>query len=90
MTSSEGGSSDAVQSRFARNGHDKSVRGARARILVGREGQAARHARRLVDDCPSGACAAPGGHGPSCSPLARDPSTDMWQLLEALGVIQPD
>jgi hypothetical protein len=99
MTSSEGGSSNAIHARlraadpayarFARHG-DKSVTGARARILVGREGQAARHARRLVDECPSGACAAAGGHGPPCSPLERDPSTDLWQLLEALGVIQPD
>src|SRR5262245_55024757 len=59
LSSAEGGSSDAVRAKlraahpayatFAANG-EKSVTGSRAQALFGREGQATRHARRLVDD----------------------------------------
>jgi len=93
MTSAEDGSSAAVHTKlrsvdpayasFGRTG-DKSVMGAQTRALLGREGAAMRHARRLVDHCPSGACTAAGGHAASCPPLQRDPSTDVWRLLEAL------
>ena len=96
MTSAEDGSSDAVHARlrtadpaygrFGRNG-DKSVTGRRAQALLGREGMAATHARRLVDHCASGTCSAAAGHCPSCPPLARDPSTDVWRLLEALQIV---
>ncbi len=97
MTSAEDGGSDAVHAKlraadpayaaFGRSG-DKSVTGARAQALIGRETLAARHARKLVDGCPSGTCSSVGGHGASCLPLERDPSTDVWRLLEALQVVQ--
>src|SRR5262249_384950 len=98
LSSAEGGSSDAVRAKlraahpayatFAANG-EKSVTGSRAQALFGREGQATRHARRLVDDCPSEVCSAAAGHGDACQPLARDPSTDVWQLLAALRIQEP-
>jgi RloB-like protein len=97
MTSAEDGRSEAVHTKlraadpafatFARNG-DKSVMGARALALVGREPAATRYARKLVDDCPSGICTASAGHDAACAPLGRDPSTDVWRLIEALQVIQ--
>jgi RloB-like protein len=96
LSSAEGGSSDVVHAKlrtadrayvtFGTNG-DKSVTDARAQALLGREGQAARHARKLVEDCPSGTCSAASVHGAACPPLERDPSTDLWRLLEALRIV---
>lgn len=96
LSSAEGGSSRIVHPRlraahpayatFAVNG-EKSVTGARVQALLGREAQAAGHARRLIDDCPSEVCSAAAGHGAECQPLARDPSTDVWRLLEALRIV---
>jgi hypothetical protein len=96
LSSAEGGSSRVVNTRlraahpayaaFAVNG-EKSVTGARAQALLGREDQAAGHARRLVDDCPSEVCSAAAGHAGECQPLTRDPSTDVWWLLEALRIV---
>jgi hypothetical protein len=42
------------------------------------------HARALIDACPTGTCSAAGGHHASCLPLDRDPSTDVWRLVETL------
>ncbi len=96
MTSAEGGSNEIVQAklrkadpayaRYARDG-DKSVTGARAQALLGRETQAAKHARKLVDDCTTGTCSAAIGHTEGCRPLDRDPSTDVWRLLKALQIL---
>lgn len=96
LSSAEGGSSDTVHrklraadpayAKFGRNG-DKHVTGARAAALVRRESRAAQRARKLVDECPSGTCSVAAGHDPGCPPLGRDPSTDVWRLLEALQVI---
>src|SRR5215471_3347433 len=93
LTSAEGGRSDAVHEKlraaepafagYGKNG-DKSLTGIRARALVGSEGEAGKRARRLVDQCPSGACSAAAGHTVDCPPVMRDPSTDVWRLLEAL------
>jgi hypothetical protein len=93
MTSAEDGRSETVHrklraadhayARFGRNG-DKTLAGARARALLGREGTAMLHARLLVDGCPSGLCSATGGHGADCWPLDRDPSTDVYRLLDSL------
>ncbi|WP_432834154.1 RloB family protein [Dactylosporangium sp. CA-092794] len=66
--------------------NDKSVSGPRAQALHGRYLDAVRRAKRLVDDCPSGACSASDGHVQSCDALRRDPSTDVWQLLVELGI----
>ncbi|GAA2606670.1 RloB family protein [Actinomadura fulvescens] len=50
-------------------------------------------ARRLVRRCPSGFCDAnekPGfpGHATNCDPLRRDTTTDIYRILEALGIDQ--
>ncbi|MGN9841438.1 RloB family protein [Nonomuraea sp. H19] len=61
-------------------------------IKCGRQANAVRLARRLVDDCPSGRCAPPSepgaaGHAASCDILLRDPSTDVYRILEVLGIV---
>lgn len=66
---------------------DKSVRGVRETALAGRHDVAARYAERLVDDCPTGQCRATTDHASHCDPLRRDPSTDVWQLLVELGIV---
>ena len=65
---------------------DKSVSGSRAEALTGNHVVAIRRAKRLVDDCPTGACSSETGHARYCDPLRRDPSTDVWQLLVELGI----
>jgi hypothetical protein len=69
--------------------HDKSVTGRRLDALRERHDTAAGHARRLVDECPTGSCTAARGHAAHCDPRKRDPSTDVWRLLAALGVVPP-
>lgn len=66
---------------------DKSVKGRRARALEGRYAAAARRARRLPDGCLGGNCSERGGHADHCDPLRRDPSTDVWQLVVELGIV---
>jgi hypothetical protein len=93
LTSAEDGSGDTVHTKlraahpayaaFGRHG-EKSLTGGRAEALLGREHAAIGQARRLVDACPTGTCSAAGGHDASCPPLARDPSTDVWRLVEVL------
>lgn len=68
---------------------DKSVGVRRAQALRGKHATAVKRARRLVDDCPTGDCSASDGHAAGCDPLRRDPSTDVWQLVVALGVVDP-
>ncbi|MEV0392035.1 RloB family protein [Polymorphospora rubra] len=68
--------------------NDKSVAGSRAKALAGRSAAAVRRAKRLVDDCPNGACSAVAGHAAHCDPLRRDPSTDVWQLVIELGIAE--
>ncbi|MFD1537000.1 RloB family protein [Nonomuraea guangzhouensis] len=61
-------------------------------IKEGRQATAVKLAQQLVIDCPSGRCApaselgAP-GHAPYCDILLRDPSTDIYRILEVLGII---
>ncbi|MFD0817890.1 RloB family protein [Micromonospora zhanjiangensis] len=69
--------------------NDKSMTGRRALALQGRHLAAAKRAKRLVDDCPTGDCTSSGGHANHCDPLRRDPSTDVWMLLVELGIVQP-
>jgi hypothetical protein len=69
--------------------NDKSVTGRRAQALKGRHQDAARRAKKLIDDCPAGGCSASKGHASHCDPLRRDPSTDVWRLLVELGVVEP-
>lgn len=67
--------------------NDKSIRGRRADALRGKQGAATKRAKRLVDECPTGACSARDDHAAYCDPLRRDPSTDVWRLLAELGIV---
>jgi hypothetical protein len=40
----------------------------------------------LVRNCPTRSCSPAGGHADDCDPLRRDPSTDVWRLLQSLGI----
>lgn len=52
--------------------------------------EAVKQSRILVDRCPSGCgCSARTGHTTSCSPDNRDPSTDVYLLIQSLGVVPP-
>jgi hypothetical protein len=95
FSGAQSGSSDVVHEKlrkwpgfetFAVNG-DKSVRGTRAEVLKGKESAAAKHAKKLTNDCPNPACNENDGHADHCEPLCRDPSTDVWKLLVALKII---
>jgi RloB-like protein len=49
---------------------------------------AVKQSRALVDRCPSGCgCSARNGHAPSCEPAQRDPSTDVYLLIQSLGIV---
>jgi len=48
---------------------------------------AVQNARSLVKACPVSGCSASAGHADECDPLRRDPSTDLWRLIEALGIM---
>lgn len=67
-------------------GSDKHITDERAGVLAGRLPTAVRHARQQVDDCPTKGCSAAAGHQPACDPLDRDPSTDVYLLIESLGI----
>jgi len=47
---------------------------------------AMRNARALVKACPTQGCSPSTGHFDVCDPLARDPSTDVWRLIDGLGI----
>jgi hypothetical protein len=52
--------------------------------------EAVKQSRILVDRCPSGCgCSARTGHATSCSPDNRDPSTDVYLLIQSLGIVPP-
>jgi hypothetical protein len=51
--------------------------------LVGHSEAARKRALQLVGKCPSGGCG-PEEHLPHCIPTNRDPSTDVWKLLDSL------
>ena len=96
VSDAQGGSSDQVHSRlrnypgFYRFGsHDKRITDAGATELMkpGRIATAVRNAKALVGRCPAGCCCSPAnGHAARCDPLKRDPSTDVWRLIECLGI----
>jgi hypothetical protein len=68
--------------------HDKRIDRARAAELMkpDRIGAAVRNAKAMVKHCPAGCCSVQDGHAEHCDPLKRDPSTDMWRLIESLGI----
>jgi hypothetical protein len=91
----QGGSSELVHSRlrrcpgFGRFGSDgKRITQARAAELMraDRIAAAVRNAKALVRSCPTGSCSALDGHAAYCDPLRRDPSSDVWRLIECLGI----
>ena len=51
--------------------------------LCGRFDDARMRALHLVEQCRSGGCG-PEEHAPHCVPTNRDPSTDVWRLLDSL------
>jgi hypothetical protein len=55
-------------------------------LAPGRIESAVRNARALVRHCPSGGCSTAAGHADRCDPLCRDPSTDVWHLIQSLGI----
>lgn len=48
---------------------------------------AVRNASALVKQCPTGSCSLTYGHIDDCDPLSRDPSTDVWRLIQSLGIV---
>jgi len=95
VTDAQGGSSEQVHSRlrnypgFAGFGSvEKRITAARATELMkpDRIATAVRHAKALVKHCPARCCSVPDGHAVRCDPLKRDPSTDVWRLIECLGI----
>lgn len=45
---------------------------------------AIRNARSLIKACPVSGCSVTAGHADRCDPLLRDPSTDVWRLVQGL------
>jgi hypothetical protein len=66
----------------------KAITADRAEQLLapGRIESAVRNARALVRHCPTGSCSSADGHADGCDPLRRDPSTDVWRLIQSLGI----
>lgn len=62
---------------------DKHVGQAEWSGLAGRSADARLRALDLVERCASGGCG-PGDHAVHCAPTNRDPSTDVWKLLDSL------
>lgn len=48
---------------------------------------AAKNSRALVRQCRTEGCSPTEGHTEDCDPLSRDPSTDVWRLIESLGIV---
>jgi hypothetical protein len=95
VSDAQGRSSDQILARlrnypsFAGFGsHEKRITNARASELMkpDRIATAVRNAKALVEHCPTGCCSALTGHAINCNPLRRDPSTDVWRLIECLGI----
>jgi len=95
FSGAQNGSDDIVHEKLRRQRHyetfsddgDKSVKGARAGALTGSEKAATKRAKQLTNDCPTPACSEKAGHADYCDPLRRDPSTDVWRLQAALGIV---
>ena len=67
----------------------KAITAGRAEQLLapGRIESAVRNARALVRHCPGGGCSTAKGHAEGCDPLSRNPSTDVWHLVQSLGIV---
>lgn len=55
-------------------------------MTPGRIETAVRNARALLKACPTQGCSPSAGHTAACDPLCRDPSTDVWRLIDSLGI----
>ncbi len=98
LSAPQGGSSDQVHwklraypsfQRFATGSGSKAITAERALQLTTPEHieNAVRNARALVKQCQSSRCSSTGNHTDGCDPLHRDPSTDVWRLVESLGIL---
>jgi hypothetical protein len=97
LTTPQGGSSDQVHQKLrkyqgferfaARTAGSKSISSACADQLMPRIETAVRNARALIKQCPGNGCSPSAGHTTDCDPLRRDPSTDVWCLIESLGIV---
>jgi hypothetical protein len=96
LATPQGGASDTVRRKlreypgFESFGSDgKKITHERAARLMALEhiGAAVKYARALVGQCPTGGCSPAKGHVSGCDPLRRDPSTDVWRLIESLGIV---
>jgi hypothetical protein len=65
----------------------KTISDARAGQLMPRLETAVRNARALIKQCPGNGCSPNDGHAAGCDPLYRDPSTDVWRLVQSLGIV---
>jgi hypothetical protein len=96
LTTPQNGSSDQVHEKLrryprferfaARTSGSKSISDARADQLMPRIETAVRNARALIEQCPCSGCSPNAGHVAGCDPLRRDPSTDVWRLIQSLGI----
>lgn len=66
------------------SGGSKRLESAQLAALAGKEGIAAQRARALVAQCDTGRC---DHRSHKCRPVDRDPSTGVYLLLEALGIV---
>lgn len=99
LTNPQYGSNDLVHaklSKYPEFGNFASGTSGSKRINVGRAEQLMRleriqaavtNARALIRQCPTVGCSPATGHGSDCDPLRRDPSTDLWRLIESLGIV---
>ncbi len=96
FSGTQNGSSDVVQEKlrrqrgfetFALPRGNKSLKGVRIEAIRGKEFVATRNARKLTRDCVTAQCSEADGHADNCAPLTRDPSTDVWQLLASLKIV---
>jgi hypothetical protein len=97
LTTPQDGSSDQVHEKLreypsferfaAKTSGSKSITEARAAQLMPRTETAVRNARALIKQCPGGGCSPSAGHAAGCDPLRRDPSTDVWRMIQSLGIV---
>jgi len=97
LTTPQSGSSAPVHDKLrgypaferfaAKTSGSKSISDARAAELVPRTETAVRNARALIKQCLGNGCSPSAGHAADCDPLRRDPSTDVWRLIQSLGIM---
>ncbi|HET8680377.1 MAG TPA: RloB family protein [Micromonosporaceae bacterium] len=79
VSGQQGGSSRVIHEKLRRQAgfetfgarNDKSLRGPRVLALNGKQEDAVKRAKRLVEECSTGECSASNGHAAHCDPLRR-------------------